>query len=95
MDDPIEEIEAQVIALIIRLNDDENKLVATVGNKKYTVEEIQKSTFFQEQYFEVKIVPATLKSPLRVVDFEADRTSYPNNKHPRAPCLLFWGPLFF
>ena len=51
---PMEEYEGVVIAIIHRLNDNDDKLVVTNG-KNYTDEQIMAITEFQEQYFESEI----------------------------------------
>ena len=51
--EPISEFEGEVIAIIHRLDDSEDKWV--VSNQSYTVEEIKQATHFQEQYFKIEI----------------------------------------
>lgn len=53
IEEPILEFEGQIIAIIHRLDDNEDKWV--VSNKAYSVEEIRKATHFQEQYFKIEI----------------------------------------
>ena len=53
---PVKKIKAKIIAIIHRLNDDENKLVAVASDKIYTNDEIDKITNFQEQYYKHKII---------------------------------------
>lgn len=57
VDKPIIQIEGKVIAVIHRLNDNEDKLVACPLNysKKFSKEEIIKFTYFQEKYFKSEI----------------------------------------
>ncbi len=52
---PLEKFKGKVIAIIHRINDDDDKLVITNG-KNYTDEQIRALTDFQEQYFESKIL---------------------------------------
>ena len=51
-DKPLKEFTGRVIAIIHRLNDDDDKLVVTLEGKNYTDDEIKSLTNFQEQYFE-------------------------------------------
>jgi len=52
VDYPIESFEGKCIAVIHRLNDNDDKLVViSESNKEMTDDEIIKLTFFQEQYF--------------------------------------------
>lgn len=50
--DPVEEYCGQVIAIIHRLNDDDDKLIVVPQDKTYTDDAIRALTEFQEQYFE-------------------------------------------
>lgn len=54
VDYPVKEYRGTVIAIIKRLNDNEDKWV--VSNTPFTREEIKKLTHFQEQYFEIEII---------------------------------------
>ena len=58
IDTPLEEFEGEVIAVIHRKNDVEDKWVVAEKGKKFTKEEIVAATHFQEQYFdsEVKMI---------------------------------------
>lgn len=49
--DPVEEYSGKVIAIIHRLNDDDDKLVVVPEGKSYSDEVIIALTEFQEQYF--------------------------------------------
>ena len=49
--DPVEEYSGKVIAIIHRLNDDDDKLVVVPEGKTYSDEAIIALTEFQEQYF--------------------------------------------
>ena len=55
VDIPVTEYKATVIAVIHRLNDNEDKLVAAPRGMTFTKEQILKSVYFQEQYFESEI----------------------------------------
>ena len=56
MDIPINEFTGKCIAVIHRLNDDDDKLVVVSENKTFSDEEIRNQTHFQEQYFKSKII---------------------------------------
>ena len=51
--EPVEEYEGKVIAIIHRINDNDDKLI--VSNKEYTDDQIRALTEFQEAYFESEI----------------------------------------
>ena len=57
VDKPIKTIEAKVIAVIRRLNDNEDKLVACPVSckEKYTKQQIIDLTYFQEKYFKSEV----------------------------------------
>lgn len=52
---PIDKFEGEVIAVIHRINDAEDKWVVA-SSYKYTDEEIESAIAFQEQYFEHKLI---------------------------------------
>lgn len=54
--EPLETFEGKVIAVVVRLNDNDDKLVVVPNNKSYTNDQILALTEFQEQYFKVKII---------------------------------------
>lgn len=54
--EPIESFTGKCIAVIHRLNDNDDKLVLVPENKKYTNDEIRVLTEFQERYFESIII---------------------------------------
>ena len=56
VDRPIKNFEGKCIAVIHRINDDDDKLIITEDNKEYTDEEIRSFTNFQEKYFESEII---------------------------------------
>lgn len=53
--EPVENFKGKVIAIIHRINDNDDKLVVVPENKKYTAEQIRALTEFQEQWFESEI----------------------------------------
>lgn len=53
--EPLDEFEGRVIAIIRRLNDDDDKLVVT-KDKNYTNEQIYALTEFQERFFKSIII---------------------------------------
>ena len=53
---PLVEFEGEVIAIIHRTNDNDDKLVVVPKGQKLSNEEIQKQTHFQEQWFESVIL---------------------------------------
>ena len=54
--EPLDTFEGKVIAVIVRLNDNDDKLVVAPTNKNYTDDQIIALTEFQEKFFEIKIV---------------------------------------
>ena len=52
----IEEFTGKCIAIIHRLNDDDDKLVIVEEGKEYSDEQIQALTEFMEKYFESEII---------------------------------------
>mgnify|MGYP005762751043 FL=1 len=53
---PINSFKGKVIAIIHRLNDDDDKLIVTYENKNYTNKEIENLTHFQEKWFKSIII---------------------------------------
>jgi inorganic pyrophosphatase len=53
---PVKIFEGKVIAVIHRLNDNEDKLVVCNNDKEYSNDEIEKNVNFQEKYFKHKII---------------------------------------
>ena len=51
-DAPLGECDAEVIAIVRRRDDDEDKLVARLGNDSWRSEEIAARTWFQERWFD-------------------------------------------
>ena len=57
VDEPLAEFEGQCVAIIHRLNDDDDKLVVVpLELSDITDDEIRRQTNFQEKFFESKIV---------------------------------------
>ena len=50
--EPIAEFEGQVVAIIHRTNDNDDKLIVVPQGQNISDEEIRKQTHFQEQWFE-------------------------------------------
>ena len=55
IDEPVCSFEGEIIAVIHRYNDSENKLVAAPKGMHFSVEEIRNAVLFQEQYFDFTI----------------------------------------
>ena len=56
IDVPIKEFEGICIAVIHRINDDDDKLIVVPEGREFTDEEIKELTHFQEKYFESEII---------------------------------------
>lgn len=56
IDYPLKQYTGEIIAIIHRLNDVEDKWVMAADNKDYSIEDIRNLTHFQEQYYEIIIV---------------------------------------
>lgn len=54
--EPVVESKGIVIAIIHRINDDDDKLIISVNGKNYSDDAIRALTEFQEQYFESEII---------------------------------------
>ena len=54
--EPVEEFYGEVIAIIHRTNDDDDKLVVMEKGRNYTDEQIRALTEFQERWFESIII---------------------------------------
>lgn len=54
--EPIKQFSGKCIAIIHRLNDDDDKLIIVPGDKKYSDDAIIALTEFQERYFDIDIV---------------------------------------
>lgn len=55
VDEPVDEYEAKIIAIVHRENDIEDKLVAAPPNMSFSVEEIRRAVDFQEKYYVSRI----------------------------------------
>ena len=53
---PVETFTGELIAVIHRLNDCEDKWVVAPEGQRYSVSEIREATHFQEQYFRSEII---------------------------------------
>jgi inorganic pyrophosphatase len=56
VDKPIEKFEGRVIAIIHRLDNDDDKLVVAPERKDFSKDEIKNLTNFQEKYFKSEII---------------------------------------
>ena len=54
--EPLDTFEGKVVAVIVRLDDNDDKLVVVPKDKNYTDDQIVALTEFQEKYFKIKIV---------------------------------------
>ena len=54
--EPLKKYKGKCIAVIHRLNDNEDKLIIATSNKQYTEKEIKEMTNFQEKYFKSVII---------------------------------------
>ena len=55
VDEPLSEFEGRLIAIIHRLNDNEDKWVVVPENMSFSEDEIRNMIHFQEKYFEYEI----------------------------------------
>lgn len=56
VDQPIEQAQGKVIAIIHREHDDDDKLVVVLGEHDYSDEEIMAKVQFQEQWFQSTVL---------------------------------------
>lgn len=56
VDIPLTEFEGEIVAVVHRLNDMEDKWVAAPSEMKFSEEQIRDLLHFQEQYFESEII---------------------------------------
>lgn len=56
IDRPIETFTGKVIAVVRRLNDDENKWITAPDGVSFTKEEITAAVYFQEKYFDFEVI---------------------------------------
>ena len=54
--EPLDTFEGRCIAVIHRINDNDDKLIIVPDGSNFTDEEIRKLTNFQEQYFKSEII---------------------------------------
>lgn len=54
--EPLKEFNGKCIAMIHRLNDDDDKLIIVPEEKKYTKEQIKALVEFQERFFKYEII---------------------------------------
>ena len=54
--EPVEKSDGKVIAIIHRINDDDDKLIVSKDGKEYSDDAIRALTEFQEKYFESVII---------------------------------------
>lgn len=54
--EPVENFKGKVIAIIHRINDNDDKLVVVPENKNYTDQQIRALIEFQEQWFKSEII---------------------------------------
>ena len=54
--EPLDTFEGKVIAIIVRIDDNDDKLVVVPKDKNYTDDQIIALTEFQEKYFKSKII---------------------------------------
>ncbi len=53
---PLDSFTGRVVAIIHRLNDDDDKLIVMEENKNYSDEQIAALTEFQEKWFKIEII---------------------------------------
>ncbi len=56
INNPLDTFRGACIAIVLRLDDDDPKLIVAPKGKKYTQEEIEKQIEFQEKYFTHKLI---------------------------------------
>lgn len=56
VEEPLKEFSGKVVAIIHRLEDDDDKLVVIPENQEISEEEIKKSVEFQEKWFKCEII---------------------------------------
>ena len=55
VDEPVEHYTGQIIGIVYRANDVEDKLVMAPIGKSFSADEIAKTVYFQEKYYETTI----------------------------------------
>ena len=81
--EPVDEFEGKCIAIIHRLNDNDDKLIVVPNGKKFSNLEIEALTEFQERFFEHEIIRKdvlfnSLVPELSVSDIEISKKFYLN-----------------
>lgn len=56
VDEPVEEFEGKIIAVIHRFDDEEDKWVVAPVDSSFTLNDVFEATYFQEQYFSTEIL---------------------------------------
>ena len=56
VDEPVSQIQAIVIGVVLRTNDSEDKLVVAPEETNFTVEQIKELVEFQERFFKSEVV---------------------------------------
>lgn len=56
VDEPVESFEGMCIAVIHRLDDDDDKLIVVPEGKSFSGDQIREAVHFQEQYFKSEII---------------------------------------
>ncbi len=56
VNNPVESFQGEVVAIIIRNDDAENKWVVAPVGSVFTKEEIERAVYFQEKFFDIEIV---------------------------------------
>ena len=67
--EPVEESSGTVIAIIHRLNDDDDKLIVSKNGIEYSDDAIRALTEFQERFFESKIIRTINNHEVRTKTF--------------------------
>ena len=55
INEPLSEFEGKLIAIVHRINDNEDKWVVAPCDMSFSREEIENALYFQEQYFETEV----------------------------------------
>jgi len=55
-DVPLREVDAEVVAVVVRANDDEDKLIAVPPGTTWRAEELERAVRFQERFFESTVL---------------------------------------
>ena len=60
-DEPLESTEAEVVAVVVRRDDTEDKLIAGPPGRVWTTEELLSAIHFQERFFDISLVNAATR----------------------------------